>query len=153
MRIGCTHDRCLQESVVFVNAHQGLYDEDYEAEVILWSLACCMKQYAGIGAETPVVVLTRTIDTGKWLLVQEHTETVLVCHTLHQTHQEHVMVNGKIALLIDWRQLKLVWSHLVMAGLARDAEFECLDFQILHESLHTLRDGSEIMVVHLLVLC
>ena len=40
-----------------------------------------------------------------------------------------------------------------MAGLARDAEFECLDFQILHESLHTLRDGSEIMVVHLLVLC
>ena len=62
------------------------------------------------------------------------------------------MVYGKIAFLIDWCQLKLVWCHLVMTGLARDAEFECLDFQILHESLHTLRDGSEIMVIHLLVL-
>ena len=63
------------------------------------------------------------------------------------------MVYGKIAFLIDWCQLKLVWCHLVMTGLARDTEFERLYFQILHESLHTLRDGSEIMVVHLLVLC
>ena len=31
-------------------------------------------------------------------------------------------------------------------------ELESLDFKILHESLHTLWDGSEIMVVHLLVL-
>ena len=111
-----------------------------------------MEQYAGIGAETPVVVLARTVDAGKWLLVKEYTETMLVSHALHQTHQEHIMVYGKIALLIDRCQLKLVWCHLVMTGLARDAEFERLYFQILHESLHTLRDGSEIMVVHLLVL-
>ena len=64
MRIGSTHDGCLQQSVVLVNAHQGLYDEDYEAEIVLRCLACCMEQYAGIGAETPVVVLARTIDAG-----------------------------------------------------------------------------------------
>ena len=111
-----------------------------------------MQQHAGIGAETPVVVLAGTVDASEWLLVKQHTETVLVSHTLHQTHQEHVVIYCKIALLIDRSQLKLIRSHLVMAGLARDAEFECLDFKILHESLHTLWDGSEIMVVHLLVL-
>ena len=137
---------------MLIDTHQGLYDEDHEAEVILWCLACSMEQYAGIGAETPVVVFARTIHTSEWLLVKEHTETVLVSHTLHQTHQEHIMVYGKIALLIDRCQLKLVWCHLVMAGLARDAEFKCLDFKILHESLHALRDCSEIVVVHLLVL-
>ncbi len=63
------------------------------------------------------------------------------------------MVYGKIALLIDRCQLKLVWCHLVMTGLARNTEFKSLDFQILHESLNTLRDGSEVVVVHLLVLC
>ena len=137
---------------MLVDTHQGLYDEDYEAEIVRRCLACCMEQYACIGAETPVVVLARTVDAGEWLLVKEYTETVLMSHTLHQTHQEHVVIYCKIALLIDRCQLKLVRSHLVMAGLARDAEFERLDFKILHESLHTLRDGSEIVVVHLLVL-
>jgi hypothetical protein len=105
---------------VLVNAHQGLYDEDYEAEVVLRCLACCMEQYAGIGAETPVVVLARTIHTSEWLLVKEHTETVLVSHTLHQTHQEHVVIYCKITLLEDWCQLKLVRSNFVVAGLNGD---------------------------------
>ena len=113
---------------MLVNAHQGLYDEDYKAEIVLRCLACCMEQYAVIGAETPVVVLAGTVDASEWLLVKEHTETMLVSHTLHQTHQEHIMVYGKIAFLIDRCQLKLVWCHLVMTGLARDAEFERLYF-------------------------
>ena len=40
-----------------------------------------------------------------------------------------------------------------MAGLARNTELKSLDFQILHESLNTLWDGAEVVVVHLLVLC
>ena len=35
-----------------------------------------MEQYACIGAETPVVVLARTVDAGEWLLVKQHTETI-----------------------------------------------------------------------------
>ena len=28
MGIGCTHDRSLQQTVVLINTHQGLYDEE-----------------------------------------------------------------------------------------------------------------------------
>ena len=71
----------------------------------------------------------------------------------HQAHQEHVVVNGKVGLLEDRCQLKLVWCNLVMTGLARNTELKSLDFQILHECLNTLWDGAEVVVVHLLVLC
>ena len=152
MGIGCTHNRSLQQTVVLIHTHQGFHDEHYKSEVILRSFACRMKQNTSISAEAPVVVLTRTVDACEWLLVKEHAETVLMGHTLHQTHQEHVMVNGKIALLEDRRQLKLVRSHLIMAGLTRNTEFESLYFQIFHECLHALRNSSEIVVVHLLVL-
>ena len=152
MGIGSTHDRCLQQAIVLIHTHQSLYDEDYKTEIVLRSLTCRMEQYASIGAKTPVVVLTRTIHACKWFLVQQDTETMLVSHTLHQAHQEHVVIDSQVALLVDRSQLKLVRSHLVMTGLARNAQFESLDFQVLHKGLHTLWDGTEVMVVHLLVL-
>ena len=51
MRIGCTHDRCLEQTVVLVYTHQSLCDEDYETEVILWCLARSMKQNTCICSE------------------------------------------------------------------------------------------------------
>lgn len=71
---------------------------------ILWSLACCMQQYTSIGAEAPVVMLTRTIDASKWLLVQEHTETVLMCHTLHQTHSTKASCFSAVPSVNGWNQ-------------------------------------------------
>ncbi len=129
MGIGCTHDRSLEQAVVLIYTHQSLCDEDYEAEVILRCLARTMEQNAGICSETPVVVLTGTVDACEWLLMKKHAETVMASHLLHQAHQEHVVVNGKVGLLEDRCQLKLVGCYLVMAGLARNAEFESLDFQ------------------------
>ena len=153
MRIGSAHDRSLEQTIVLIYTHQSLCDEDYEAEVILWCLAWTMEQDAGICSETPVVVLTGTVDACEWLLMEKYAETVMASHLLHQTHQEHVVVNGKVGLLEDRCQLKLVWCYLVVTGLARNTELKSLDFQILHESLNTLWDGAEVVVVHLLVLC
>ena len=98
-------------------------------------------------------MLTGTVDACEWLLMEKYAETVMASHLLHQAHQEHVVVNGKVGLLEDRCQLKLVWCYLVVTGLARNTELKSLDFQILHECLNTLRDGTEVMVVHLLVLC
>ena len=39
-----------------------------------------------------------------------------------------------------------------MAGLAGNAKFQGLDFKVAHKLCHTLGDGTEIVVVHLLVL-
>ena len=62
------------------------------------------------------------------------------------------MVNGKVSLLEYRSQLKLVWCYLVMTCLTRYAQLKSLYLQILHEGSHTLRDGTEVVVVHLLVL-
>ena len=153
MSIGSAHDRSLEQTIVLVYTHQSLCDEDYETEVVLWCLARTMEQDAGICSETPVVVLTGTVDACEWLLMEKYAETVMASYLLHQAHQEHVVVNGKVGLLEDRCQLKLVWCYLVVTGLARNTELKSLDFQILHECLNTLWDGAEVVVVHLLVLC
>ncbi|CCZ14622.1 unknown [Prevotella sp. CAG:487] len=63
------------------------------------------------------------------------------------------MVYRKVALLVYRSKFKLVWRHLVVAGLARNAKLKSLHFEVFHESLDTFRNGSEVVVVHLLVLC
>ena len=84
--------------------------------------------------------------------MQQHTETVVACHLLHQRHQQHVMVHSQITLLEDGCQLKLVGRHLVVTCLAGNGKFQRLYLQVLHEGLYTIGDGAEVVVVHLLVL-
>ena len=104
-----------------------------------------MEQHTRVSGQRPVVVLARPVDTIKRLLVQQHAEAVPVGHFLHQTHEQHVVVDGQIALLVDR-------GHLVVARLTGDAQFEGLYFEIFHERLHALGNGAKVVVVHLLVL-
>ena len=84
--------------------------------------------------------------------MQEHAEPMVTGHALHERHEQHVMIDGEVTLLEDRSQLKLVGRYLIMTCLTGDGEFQGLDLQILHEGLHTVRDGTEVVVVHLLVL-
>ena len=150
--VGSTHDRSLQQTIVLVYTHQRLDDEHHEAQVVLRCLAWTVEQNARISRKTPVVVLTGTVDTVERLFVKQYLEAVLAGYFLHQAHQQHVVVNSQVGLFEDRSALKLVRSHLVVACLARNAQLKSLDLKILHESLHTLRNRSEVVVVHLLVL-
>jgi len=69
MGIGSGHDRSLEQSVMAENAHERLYDEHHEAQVVLGSLARGVEQDARIGGEAPIVVLARSVDTLERLLV------------------------------------------------------------------------------------
>ena len=153
MGVGGTHDGSLEQAVVLIYSHKSLNDEYDEAEAVLRCLAGSVEQDAGVGGKTPVVVLARTVYACERLLMKQHAEAVATCHLLHERHEQHVMVNGNVHLLEDRSQLELVGRNLVVTGLAGNAKLESLNLKILHESLHALRDGAEIMVVHLLVLC
>ena len=63
------------------------------------------------------------------------------------------MVDGEVGLLKDGSELKLVRRNLVVTCLARNAQLQSLDLQVFHEGLYALGDGTEVVVVHLLVLC
>ena len=62
------------------------------------------------------------------------------------------MVHGKISVLEDGSHLKLVGCHLVVTCLAGYAQLQRLNLEVTHEGCHALGDGTEIVVVHLLVL-
>ena len=152
MCIGGTHDTRLQKSVVTIHTHQCFDDEGGKTEILFRSLARSMEQHAIVGRETPVVVLATAVDAGKRLLVQKDTESVLAGHTLHHRHEQHVVIDSQVRFLEDGRQFELIGSHLIMACLARDAQFERFDLKFSHKGSHTLRNGTKIMIVHLLVL-
>ena len=69
----------------------------------------------------------------------------------HQGHDEQVVVVGQVTLLIDGRELELVGRDLVVAGLERDAQAERLDLQLFHELEDAGRDGTEVVILELLV--
>ena len=150
--VGGTHDAGLEQRVVAVNAHQGFHHEGDEAQVLLRRLARGVEQCARVGAEAPVVVLARAVDAGEGLLVQQHAEAVLARHLLHERHEQHVVVVGDVGLLEDGGYLKLVRRHLVVARLARYGQLQGAYLQVLHEGLHAVGYGAEVVVVHLLVL-
>ena len=77
---------------------------------------------------------------------------MLCSHVAHERHQNHVVIDSQVALLVDGSQLELSRSHLVVACLDGDAQFYGTDFQILHELHDTLGDATEIVVFQLLVL-
>ena len=67
----------------------------------------------------------------------------------------HKLVVGVFTIaLIIWGIVSLI--HLPFDStpdITDNQVHKSLDFQILHECLNTLWDGSEVVVVHLLVLC
>ena len=152
MSIGGAHDASLQQAIVLVNTHQGLYNKGGETQVLLSCLARSVQQYAVICTEAPVVVLTTSVNACKGFLVQQYAETVLTSHFLHYRHQQHVVIDGQISFLKDRSQLKLVGSNLVVASLNRNTQLQRFNLQLLHEGLNTFWDSTKVVVVHLLVL-
>ena len=107
---------------------------------------------ARVGAQRPVVVLARSVDPLKGLLVQQDAEMVAARDFVHDRHQQLVVVVGLIDGFVDGRQLELVGRHLVVAGLDRNAQLQTLVLQVAHEGDDAGRDGSEVVVLELLVL-
>ena len=72
--------------------------------------------------------------------MEQYTESMLTSHAFHDRHEQHVVIDRQVCLLKNRRQLKLVRCHLVVSGLAWNAEFKRHDFKLLHERRHTFRD-------------
>ena len=96
-------------------------------------------------------MFTGTIYAVVGFLVKQYGEVMLAGNAFHQIHYKLVVVVGKVGILKDRCQFKLVGSYFVMAGLDRDTQFVTFDFQFFHKSCDTWGDGAEIMVLQLLV--
>ena len=108
--------------------------------------------YAVIRGQRPVVMFPGAVHAFEGLFMEQTGQTVPPRYLLHGFHHKLVMVNCNIGRLVNCRQLVLRRSHFVVLGLGGNAQLPELYIQILHISAHTLSDGSEIMVFHLLPL-
>ena len=67
--------------------------------------------------ERPVVVLARTVDARKWLLVQQTCHAMMLCHSPHCLHDKLIVIHSNVGCLIDRRKLMLCRSNFIMLRL------------------------------------
>ena len=62
---------------------ESLNDESDKTQILHLRFSWSMKQHSRVGAERPVVMLTASVHSLEWLLMQNATESMLACHSLH----------------------------------------------------------------------
>ena len=82
--------------------------------------------------------------------MQQYAEMMFLRHTLHDRHDEQVMVIGQVDILEDRRHLELIGCHLVMTRLNGYTGLERFVFEFTHKGQYARRDSPEIMVLELL---
>ena len=134
-----------------VNSGNQTSKKDQEAEVLARFITR-LKQVLVVCRERPVVVFARTIDVLKGFLVLKASKTVVGSKKLELLHGQEVIVDGKCALLKDWRKLMLTRSNLIMLGLCRNTQFPELVIKLFHEVVDGWTNSAKVVLVKLLTL-
>ena len=71
---------------------------------------------------------------------------------LQHLHRHQLMIGGEVGVLEHRRDLVLARRHLVVPRLHRHAHLEQLGLDFRHARQHALRNGAEVLVLHLLPL-
>ena len=124
-----------------------------EEHGILVRVLARVEQVALAVRERPVVVLAGTVHAGERLFVQQAHETILVGHVAEHFHNHHVVVASEVHFLEHRGEFELRGRDFVVAGLRRNAELPEFGLDFVHEVEDAGRNATEVMVVHLLVLC
>ena len=126
--------------------------EDEELGVVVRRVAGVEQVFAGVGRHRPVVVLTRAVDAGERLLVEQAGQAVLVGGAADDFHRQHLVVGRQVAVFEDRGDFILGRGHFVVARLDRHAELEQLALRVGHAGQHALGDGAEVLVFQFLAL-
>ena len=138
---------------MFVHCGYDIDEEGDELQILECRFAGAQQIDTRVGTERPIVVLARAVDALERLFVQQYAEMVPACDLVHDCHQQLVVVVSQIGLFENRSQLELIRSNLVVARFNRNTEFETLVLQILHKGEYARRNGTEIVVFQLLILC
>ena len=96
-----------EQILVFVDSLYDSREEKLEGDVVLGVLTGTEEVLAEVCAERPVVVLTRAVNAGKGLFVEQAYQTVLFGGFLHDLHCQLVVVVSDIRGCKDGSELVL----------------------------------------------
>src|SRR5688572_17868795 len=125
-------------------------EESKEQQIIAGAASRRIKIHTCIGDQRPVIVFTRSVKTCKRFFVEKRPEMVFVRHSRHYIHHQLVVVVRNVHLFKQRSYFKLARSNLIVTRANRNAKLPALNLKFLHEVINTGRNGSEIMVLHLL---
>ena len=86
---------------MFINSLHNCTKYKKELEVFMWCLTRIKHVNSIISCDRPVVMLTRTVNTCKWLLMEKANKTMSVSNLLHNFHHKLVVISCNVALCID----------------------------------------------------
>ena len=140
-----------QELLIVIDGLDHRGEEDDELQVVERGVAR-IEQVLGLGAKRPVVVLARTIDALKGLLVQQADQVVAGGDELHLLHHDQILVDGLVDFAIDGGKLMLAGSNLVVLGLGGNAKRPQFIVQVLHVGRDGGADSAKVVLLELLAL-
>ena len=144
--------RCPEKVLILVHALDKGRQKQQELGVLAGGLAGFEEIFAGVGVQRPVVVLAGAVDAGEGLFVEQAHQTVAVGYLLHDLHGQLVLVAGGVGVGVDGGHLMLRGGHLVVLGLAENAQSPQRLVQILHVRGDPGFDGAEVVILQLLAL-
>ena len=90
--VTCACNRDTEQILILVNRLDNGTKEQKELCIFAWRFARLQQVSACVCGKGPVVMLTATVHTCKWLFVEQANKAVLLCHSLHKLHCELVVV-------------------------------------------------------------
>ena len=119
---------------------------------ILMRIAAGLQQIEPVVAHRPVIVFAGTVDARKRFFVEQPDEPVFVRFLPQDFHYKHVMIARKIQFLEQRCNLVLGRRHFVVTRLGGNAKPPERFLHIGHKRKNPMFDGTEIVVIQLLML-
>ena len=111
------------------------------------------KVYTVIRSKGPVIVLTRTVHTRKRFFMKEALQAMSGSYLLQAFHNQLIMVQGNICLLINHGKLMLRRGYLIVLRFHRYAETPKLLIEVAHKLCYSLSNNTVVVVIQLLPFC
>src|SRR5664279_1534475 len=97
-----------------MNRLDGVDKESKEHQICLWCFTGCQQIDARIRRHAPVIMFTISVNTGKWFFMQESAEFMTTSHTIHNIHQQCVVVDSETDFFKNRGTFELRRSHFIM---------------------------------------
>jgi len=150
--VSCTCNRNTEKICIFIHCFDHCHQENKELNVLGRCFARIQKVHTVICDHGPVVMLTASVDTVKWLLMKKANQIMLVSNLFHDFHCQLVVVNGNVCSVKYRSQLMLCRSNLVMLCFCRNTKLPEFYVKVMHISGNLRLQGSEVMILHFLSL-
>ena len=99
-----------------------------------------------------VVMLTGTVDSIKWLFMEQTCKAMLFCCSFENIHDDQVLIHSNISTREYRSKFKLCRRNFIMFCFGIDTKFPQFFIDFLHVCLDATRNCTEVMVTQLLPL-